>query len=294
MADNYGRVAGEIDIDTARGILFPPEATTEPVETQDDAQPARSSAESQVLDRDDPKVGHADRDEDESESEKASAESDDDEEQAEPPESLDELAERSGLSKSALYKLPAFRSAIDGKPVSLGELKDKWQELQTVEQLRVEAEDARSADIRQRVEFNRQMQVAVQALQNGGLTADNIATVQRAIDQANARERAMIEQAIPQFNEVRPALRKLAETHGIPGDVFDTIHSSGFMSIVHRLHVLENRLERAKAAENKARPKPPSRTVKLSKAEAAANLRRDVATGKISQREAARKLIFGG
>ena len=294
MSDNQGRVAGEIDIDAARNILFPIEADPEPVESADETLHQESkSAESQVLDPDNPNQGHEGPDEDEGESEKASAESED-QEPPEPVESLDEAAERLGLSKRDLYKLPAFNSAVDGKPITLGELKDKWQELQSVEQLRIEAEDARSDDIRQRVAFNQQMQVAIQALQNGGLTEDNIAMVRRATDAANAREMQIIQAAIPQFEQVRPALRKLAETHGIPGDVFDSIHSSGFMSMVHRLHTLETRLEHAKSSEKKAKPRKPTRNVKPSPKEAADSLRRDVSQGKISQRDAARKLIFGG
>jgi len=294
MADNQGRVAGEIDIDAARNILFPIEADPEPVESADETLHQESKpAEAQVLDPDNPNQGHEGPDEDESESEKASAESED-QEPPEPVESLDEAAERLGLSKRDLYKLPAFNSAVDGKSITLGELKDKWQELQSVEQLRTEAEDARSDDIRQRVAFNQQMQMAITALQNGGLTEDNIALVRRATDAANAREMQIIQASIPQFEQVRPRLRKLAEEHGIPGDVFDSVHSSGFMSIVHRLYTLESRLEQAKSSEKKAKPRKPTRNVKPSPKEAADSLRRDVSQGKISQRDAARKLIFGG
>ena len=206
------------------------------------------------------------------------------------PASLDELAEKTGLSKADLYKVEI---PLDGENrITLGEFKDRVKDLRNVDELRAQVEDKQSEDIKARVQFQQEMQQVAVALQQGGLTEDNLAKAKAMLDEQSAAQDRIAEASIPNLDKARPAMRELAEQHGIPGEVFDSIHFAGFLSIVHRLHTLESRIAEAKSKQAKASPKRP-KGARDTKAERAKQAISAAKAGGGSSVDAARIAIFG-
>jgi hypothetical protein len=216
-------------------------------------------------------------------------------EPAEMPDTLEALAEKSGLKVKDLYKVKI--PMPDGEePITLGQFKDRLKDLSRADTLSAEAEDQKATLQAERLQFQQELAVVTQALQAGGkLSEDSLRKAAANMQQYQQQQRALAEKIAPELGkaEVVDGMAKMVEKYGVTRAYFDQIHEAPFRLMMHRLFTLEQRLEAAKAKETKARVAKPQPKQSLSGKERQRSVVSAVQAGQMPATQAAAKLIFG-
>lgn len=279
--DAGGRLNTAATQDQVRDLLFPPDTA----ETQD---PAAEETQPE------PQPGQIDR-QDEADHREGEPEASEDQPAETPANDLAALAEKAGITVKELYKVQ-IPMADGEQPITLGQYKDRVRDLQRVDALRAEVEDSQNQSQADRLQFQRELQTVAQAMQQGRLDEQTLKQARDGLQRYEQQQTELLRQAVPEMAkpETVDAVAVEWERYGVPRAVFDQIHDAGIKAGMYRLHQLEQRLRDAKAREVKPKQAPSRPGPKQSRAEKRSQVIEQHRQGRLSETEAAAKLIFGG
>ena len=188
---------------------------------------------------------------------------------AEVLDTLEAVAEKAGVKAKDLYKVQIPMGKGED-PITLGEWKDRVQDLRSVDQVRAETEDERDNFRAERLKFQQELQVLGNALQHaqqtGKLDDDTVARAAQAYQAEVEQQNQLARAAAPELakDETVEQIDAVLEKYGAPKGVVRQGVPAWMQLALHRLSVLEGRLDAAKKSESK--PKPKRSTAAPSKA----------------------------
>lgn len=183
-------------------------------------------------------------------------------EQLPPLADVNALAERAGIDAEALYALTVPLG--DGRePVKLGDLKDKFQDLQRVDQTRTDLEQERSDFQNEMLRSRQELSEVLKLLPN--LPPELIAKAQQAHVSNLDNQRTELLALFPEWSDdskyqsAQGEILAAVEEYGFGRADMDAVHDHRLTKLLHDFAKLKQRVAKANAKAKELRPSAPKR-----------------------------------
>ncbi len=175
------------------------------------------------------------------------------------PVRFNDLAGATGLELDDLYKLELTNSA--GDTFTIEELKDMKAEQDAFTLKELQWEERRGAEQAKLTQAQNELTEIIRGLPKGAVTPDVLAGVRQRMEKAQAQERALTLEIIPEWQDEAVREKELSgmaeylTTFGFPADMLGSIVDHRYLNFIRSSFLREQRVKAALARVTAGKPK---------------------------------------